>query len=176
MNWKEFEMDLLAVVAKALQELQVEYSNERFYAFALLTDSSAMTIALAANSVEALESKILSENEEDREDSRAYYQWAVSEWQYAAWRGELFRTASKKLREATGRDDIATFREDLYSVMIAVLNKLCEARPFQRYLVQEPTLFVTVTDNDSAEILENYSAKVLNSPAVYDNFLNRYKG
>lgn len=81
MNWEEFECEIRSLVVQALQELQVEHSGDKFYAFALYTDSSAMTIALAGNSLEALEAKLEEENEEDREDSRQYYQWATSEWQ-----------------------------------------------------------------------------------------------
>ena len=176
MNWEEFEVEVRSLVVRALQELQGEHSGEQFYAFALYTDSSAMTIALAGNSLEALELKLQEEDEEDREVSRQYYKWAASEWQYEAWRGELFRNACKALREADGRADILTFRKELYSVMTNILNTLRQGDFFQAFIVQEPTLFVTVTDDDAAESVENETAKILNSPPMYKNFINRFDG
>jgi hypothetical protein len=36
------------------------------------------------------------------------------------------------------------------------------------------TLFVTISDDNGAEELENISAKLLNPPAVFDRFIKRY--
>jgi len=58
MNWTEFEGEITPLVKQALDELQRAHSDERFYAFSLYTDSSAMTIAVAGNSLEALDLKV----------------------------------------------------------------------------------------------------------------------
>jgi len=175
MDWKNFEVEVSSIVKQAIKDLHDARPSEHFYTFALYTDTSAMTVAMAANSLEVLELKLQDEDEEDRDESRSYYQWATSEWEYEAWRGDLFKGISKELREASGRDEIAAFRENLYLSMTNVLKELGKERFFDPFVVQNPTLFVTVTDDDTAEVVENNSAKVLSTPAAYAEFVNRYE-
>lgn len=175
MNWNGFEAEVFKLVVQALEALQAEHSDERFYAFSLYTDSSAMTIAFAANSHEALERKLLEEDEEDRDDSRQYYTWATSEWKYEAWRGELFKSACKALREDVERSNIADFRKKLYAAMTNVLRALRQSDCFKSFAVQEPVLFVTVTDDETAEHVENETARVINSQSTYESFVNRFE-
>ena len=176
MDWKNFEVKVLSVMKQAIQDLHLARPDENFYALALYTDDSAMTIALAANSREALELRLLDEDEDDRDESRPYFQWATSEWEYEAWRGDLFKEASKELREASERDDISTFRKKLHLSMINVLKELNQEGFLDRFAGEKPTLFITVTDDDAAESVENNSAKLLNAPDAYAVFMNRYDG
>ncbi|WP_313712416.1 DUF4303 domain-containing protein [Pseudomonas sp.] len=176
MHWKQFEVEILNFVKRAIEDLHAARPSEHFYAFALYTDSSAMTVALAANSIEALELKLQEEDEEERDESRPYYQWATSEWKYEGWRGDLFKKASAELRESVSRNDIAAFRKNLYSAMTNVLKELRQSDFFHGFVVKNPTLFVTVTDDDTAELVENDSAKLLNAPNDYADFIKRYEG
>lgn len=73
-----------------------------------------MTIAVAGNSLEALDLKVQKEDEEDREDSVPYFKWATSEWVYEGWRRDLFKNACKELREDSERTDISTFSGALF--------------------------------------------------------------
>ncbi len=175
MNWNGFEAEVFKLVVQALEALQAEHSDEGFYAFSLYTDSSAMTIAFAANSHEALECKLLEEDEEDRDDSRQYYTWATSEWKYEAWRGELFKSACKALRVDVERSNIADFRKKLYAAMTNILRALRQSDCFKSFAVQEPILFVTVTDDETAEHVENETARAINSQSAYESFANRFE-
>ncbi|QQE86505.1 DUF4303 domain-containing protein [Pseudomonas putida] len=175
MNWTEFEGKITPLVKQALDALQRTHSDERFYAFSLYTDSSAMTIAVAGSSLEALDLKVQKEDEEDREDSVSYFKWATSEWVYEGWRRDLFKNACKELREDSERTDISTFREGLYSAMARVLSSLRETGFFQSFLATEPILFVSVTDDNAAEELEDRTACRLNSLDVYEEFSSRYE-
>ncbi|MCU0124934.1 DUF4303 domain-containing protein [Pseudomonas vlassakiae] len=175
MDWKQLEVEILNSIKRAIEDLHVARPREHFYAFALYTDSSAMTVAFAANSIEALELK-LEEDEEERDESRPYYQWATSEWKYEGWRGDLFKKASAELRESVSRNDIEAFRNKLYSTMTTVLKELRQSDFFHGFAVKNPTLFVSVTDDDTAELVENDSAKLLNAPNDYADFIKRYEG
>ncbi|AMM02911.1 MULTISPECIES: DUF4303 domain-containing protein [Pseudomonas] len=176
MNWQALESTALTLVTKALQDLSVEHPDEQFYACALYTDSSAMTMAVAVNSVEALEEKLKGEGEEEREELMPYYKWASSEWKYEGWKGEYFKDICKDLREASDRSDILRFKERLLSLMVNVLSSLRREGFFSSFKIQEPMLFVTVTDDDGAEELENKTAELLNSSEGYNYFIRRFDG
>ncbi len=176
MNWQALESTALTLVTKALQDLSVEYPDEQFYACALYTDSSAMTLAVAVNSIEALEEKFEGEGEEEREELISYYKWASSEWKYEGWKREYFKDICKALREASDRSDISHFKEKLHSLMVNVLRSLRRDVFFASFKIQEPMLFVTVTDDDGAEELENKTAELLNSSEEYNYFIRRFDG
>jgi hypothetical protein len=176
MNWQKLESTALIIVKKALQDLSVEHPDEHFYACALYTDSSAMTMAVAVNSVEALEVKLEEEGKEEREELMPYYKWVSSEWKHQAWKGEYFKDICEALRVANERSDISSFKENLNSLMTDVLNTLRKDGVFRFLKVQEPILFVTVTDDDGAERLENKTAEMLNSSEKYEYFLRRFDG
>ncbi|MNP79191.1 hypothetical protein D3C76_1769750 [compost metagenome] len=56
------------------------------------------------------------------------------------------------------------------------MNTLRKDGVFRFFKVQEPILFVTVTDDDGAERLENKTAEMLNSSEKYEYFLRRFDG
>ena len=55
MDWKNSEVEVSSIVKQAIKDLHDARPSEHFYTFALYTDTSAMTVAMAANSLEALE-------------------------------------------------------------------------------------------------------------------------
>ncbi|CAM3321318.1 DUF4303 domain-containing protein [Pseudomonas plecoglossicida] len=176
MNWQELESAALTSVKKALQDLNEEHPDEMFYACSLYTDSSAMTMALAVNSVEALNAKLEKEVEEEREELMPYYKWATSEWEYEAWMGEYFKDICKSLREASERDDTSNFKESLISLMVKILSALRKEGFFRSFKIQDPMLFVSITDDDGAESVENRTSELLNSPEEYICFVRRFDG
>lgn len=174
MSWQDLEGIVLIRVQKALQVLYKAHPDEQFYACALYTDSSAMTLAVAVNSVEALEAKLQEEREEDRDELMPYYKWASSEWKYDAWKGEYFKDVCRTLMDSDERSDISSFKEELNSLMVNVLNSLRRDSFFECFKIQEPMLFVTVVDDDGAEGLENKTAELLNSSERYKYFVRRF--
>jgi hypothetical protein len=176
MNWVELERRVYEAVKYAFTELLGTHPKEHFYAFALYTDSSAMTICAAANSVQGLDEKLSQEEEEDRtEETIKYYKWASSEWAYESWGREGFKEICMLLRESPERADIEKFRSKIIDVMTAVLLRIKNEGFFKfSGSPRNPVLFVTVTDDDGAEALENQSAKILNGEKEFDEFLARY--
>jgi Domain of unknown function (DUF4303) len=73
------------------------------------------------------------------------------------------------------RSRFPEFARQLHADMIAALRLLDREGLFgtgdERAAI---TLFVSISDDDAAEALENESAKALNPPAVADAFLRRY--
>ena len=175
MDWDKLKLQTAKALENSLVELFEEHPEESFYAIALYTDSSAMTVGFAANSLEALEKKINEEDEEDQEDCKDYYKWATSEWVYEGWGGRDFESICKCLRDADERRNFKEFKLKVISLMTEALGYIGKSDVFESAGKAKPVMFVSVTDDNSAEDFENSSAKILNSSSVFDNFLSRYK-
>lgn len=174
MNTQDLIEHIAQATASVFSALKSEHPNEHFYAFALYTDSSAMSVLAAGNSEQALEDIL--KNADDRSpESDAYYRWASSEWAYEAFHGAEFKGVSKTVRESPDRSNFSKFKADVHAAMIEALRKVDADGVFGTGADRENIIiFVTITDDDNAEQLENDSAKLLNSPAAYQRFLNRY--
>ena len=176
MNWAELEEDVYQAASAVFANLQAAYPDERFYAFALYTDSGSMTICPAANSREALARKLADEGIEPADEDVPYYTWSTSEWTYESWEGDRFNDICTKLRDALESvEDYEHFQAKVFQTMTGALARVRDAGVLARGKPGDaPVLFVTLTDDDEAEAVENASAKTLNSPEVYARFAARY--
>lgn len=176
MDWVDLEVRVYEAAKSAFSSLKKARPNEEFYVCALYTDSGAMTICPSANSFRGLEEKISQEDEEDRSNEVVqYYKWASSEWAYEAWQSEDFEGVCKSLRESAERSDFENFQSQVFLTMTNALLLLKNEGFFQSFNArQSPVLFVTITDDDRAEELENKSARILNGEQVFGEFVNRY--
>lgn len=171
MNWDELEEKCFQATFEAIKKLLTEKTDENFYAFSLYTDSSAMTVSLSANSEERLHS-ILNAEEDKSKETQSYYKWATSEWAYEGFSAENFSDISKALRESPDRANFLQFKEKLVQTLINTLKKLklSELAP----TLNDSVLFVSVTDDDDAERIENISAGLINDKSVASCFVSRY--
>jgi hypothetical protein len=176
MNWLDLEKRVYEAAKSAFTSLLNSHPGEQFYACALYTDNSAMTICPSANSMRGLETKVNQEEEEDRsEEAIQYYKWASSEWAYEAWGSERFKDVCKSLRESSERNNIEKFQSQVLHTMTNALLMLKNEGFFLSFGIrQAPILFVTITDDDRAEDVENQSAKILNGEKEFNEFINRY--
>ncbi|MDU8502912.1 DUF4303 domain-containing protein [Pseudomonas syringae] len=175
MNWNNLESQVYTLSKKAFLNLLDDHSDEKFYAFALYTDSSAMTICLAANSLEKLNEKIDNEDEEDKTDEAiSYFKWTSSEWAYEAFEGDEFAEINRELRNDKERNEFDTFIHKLITCMTNVLASLVSEGFFKKKsIIDKLVLFVTITDDDVAQSIENASAKLLNNEDSLQMFLKR---
>lgn len=178
MNWSELQNRIFDSAKKAFKQVDKEYSNEEFYAFALYTDSSVMSISPSANSIEQFNEKIESEleGEDKTPENEAYYKWAFSEWHYEGVGGDFFREINKDLRECVERADFEKFKGKVLQAMIDALSDMVKEHFFDSVgkESENAVVFVSMTDDDEAENIENASAKVINSEAICEAFLVRY--
>ncbi|WP_213881483.1 DUF4303 domain-containing protein [Pseudomonas sp. dw_358] len=175
MDWSSFENKIVAAAKDGFLAMQKQYFDERFYAFALYTDSGAMTVVLAGNTVQALDRSLAQQAEEDLTDETiAYFKWAVSEWAYEGWGAELLQSVCEELRSSIDRDDFGDFERCLHGSMQSALLRLKNDGVFKVGSdLKSPTLFVAITDDDRSEELENNSALILNDRAAGEDFLKR---
>ncbi|WP_373233277.1 DUF4303 domain-containing protein [Cohnella sp.] len=181
MEWKEVTTKIYESTKRAFGDLMHSRADEQFYAYALYTDSSAMTVVPAANSVQGLERRF-TEEEDKSAASLAYYKWATSEWFYEAWQDDEFSHISDELRDYlfssnfSDQNDEDQYRKRVLQSMIEALKKLDDEGFFGEGEAREKlVLFITLTDDDSAEAVENESAQILNSASAYEKFVGRYE-
>ena len=135
-----------------------------------------MTLCLAANSLEKLAEKLDGEEEEDKTDEAvAYFKWTSSEWAYEALEGDASAEINRALRTDVERDELDTFMQSLIRCMTDALGSLVNEGFFKRTgIIGEAVVFVTMTDDDAAQSIENNSASALNTGASLQLFLNRF--
>ena len=173
-NLPDFQRELAHAARASFDDLRSARPGEHFYAYALYTDSSAITIMPAANSVEGL-MQVRKEMDIPDDEEAPEFKWSVSEWKYEGWKAGNFNGISSKLRSELEHADFPSFAEKVHADMVAAL-KLLESEGFFGTGAQrnQIVLFVSISDDDDAARLENQSGKVLNPTIVYEEFLKRY--
>ncbi|MEI7228707.1 DUF4303 domain-containing protein [Pectobacterium carotovorum] len=169
MDWDKFEGNCFKLTVKLIKKILSEKPNENFYAFSLYTDSSAMTVSLSANSEEKLKT-ILDADSDKSEENQTYYRWAISEWAYEG--SDLFSEISKELRLSSERESFSDFQNNLINSLTNALRRTNEE--ILKDGGEGVIMFVSITDDDDAEYIENMSSKIINSEAIHDLFSKRY--
>ena len=170
----EFQQDLIQAIRACFDDLKRSVEGETFYAFALYTDESAMTVVPAANTLEGLQETLGKMGITDEAET-PWFKWSVEEWKYVAWRSKDFNELSRKLRTAPERSEFEIFYESLLSDMTVALKQLDEEYYFGNGAERgKIVLFISVSDSNAAFSVENESAKILNPTLLYDAFVNRY--
>lgn len=173
MNWKDIEKICAAAATKAIQELLAENSGQNIYTYALFTDDSAMSIGFGANTQDYFNKKLEAESDLTEEDF-AYFKWNIAEWKYEGYKDDYFEDINKKLTDlslTSNRDELNILFDKVINIMV---NSLKHAREKHINQVNQAVFFVTVTDDEFSEKIENYSAKILNPGEISNNFLSRY--
>ncbi|WP_323634530.1 DUF4303 domain-containing protein [Pectobacterium polaris] len=171
MDWNKFEENCFKLTVKLIKKILSEKPNENFYAFSLYTDSSAMTVSLSANSEGKLKT-ILDADSDKSEGNQTYYRWAISEWAYEGYGSDLFSEISKELRLSSERESFSDFKNNLINSLTNALRRTNEE--ILKDGREGVIMFVSITDDDDAEYIENMSSKIINSEAIHDLFSKRY--
>lgn len=173
-NFSEFQQALARAARASFEDLRAARPDEHFYAYALYTDSSAMTVMPAANSLEAL-AEVRKEMEIEDGDRAPEFKWSTGEWRYEAWKAEYFAGLSAKLRAQRDSEGLALRAKAIHRDMTAALHLLDQEGFFGVGEARnEVVLFVSISDDDGAMRLENDSALILNPPIVGQEFIKRY--
>ena len=167
MKWDKIEKYCISIVELSLKEI---VSKSDVYAVSLYSDESATSISFGANSIENFEKNVSEKNATIIEDI-AYYKWAPDEWDFEGYNAEKFRDINKWLYENSERDDFEMFFQKTIETMISVLRK---SKNIIKNDLEKITFFVTITDNDIAEEIENKSSREINTPDVHCSFMKRY--
>ncbi|WP_420139577.1 DUF4303 domain-containing protein [Sphingomonas sp.] len=169
MNWDDITRQLTQATIAAVDDLLRELDGERLYALALVTDDDWNGASLAANTEEWFAARLAAETEPDEDmhpNMTGWYRWGVGEWRNENYSWDLFKPVCDLLWDYEGPT-----RVELGEAMTVALEHLRRERA---EALAGITLFITLTDSDDAEAVENASAMRLNPPPLLDAFLARY--
>jgi hypothetical protein len=170
--FEEFGFVLKKAIIEDYKVLLGFCNSEKPYSCALVTDSDASTLFFAMNTEEKLKEKLSTVQDK----YKAYYTWTPAEWVYgdqlsdkkciANVSGILYRkTEGKEIKE-----NMQSFEIGLYETMTSTLKSLINEGYFSGM-----TVFISISDDNRSRNVENYSAQLLNSEAVYNNFIKRFE-
>ncbi|WP_049973835.1 DUF4303 domain-containing protein [Azospirillum sp. B4] len=126
MDWTALKTRIVNATRKAVSDLRLAHGTDTVYAYALYTDSGAMTVVLSANSVQGFDAAVSSQG--DRSPATlAYYKWATAEWAYEGWGGPEFKDICTDLRTSPDRRDFSKFKAALLDTMTGALKGNSEA-------------------------------------------------
>ncbi len=159
--WQEVTEKIRDAVAADLYEILGRIGGEHIYTAALVTDSYCGSLFLAVNTLEYLES----EDEEPDDESK----WHPDEWGYSDGHGSELVKLSKSLWENHNTLPGEAF---FFNAMISAMKQVKDSGIFGER-TQEITFFVSISDDEEAENLEDSSAMMLNCTELASVFLNR---
>ena len=164
--------------------------NENIYGLVLCTDSSFMSLALFANTEESLQRTIEHYSKTQPEySSNPAFKWFCNEWQYdASGVSSVFGQACNIMEDIFSEiefdDDCDPVDEEHYQETIQkIIKTLCDGI---KELNKEDlfcyngnrnniTVFVSVSDSDITEEVEDYSIKAINPAEVYKYYTDCLK-
>ena len=161
--WQDVAAKISDAVAADLREIIGRIDDERIYTAALVTDRYCCSLFLAVNTLEYLQS----EDEEPDDESK----WHPDEWGYSDGHGSELVKLSKSLWENHATLPGEAF---FFSAMISAMAQVKGSGIFGEG-TEEITFFISISDDEDAENLEDSSAMTLNSPELAAAFLNRNK-
>lgn len=184
--FKELGNRIQQAVEKEVKKILKEVGEERIYAVALVTDSDCITLYLALNTYEYMKKKdeeyieLLQDDlsKEDiknvREGSSSLTKWIPDEWGYSDGKNSALNKISELLyaKEEANSEEYEKYTELFFETVTSALKHSIESRIFGENS-EEITYFISMSDDDRTYEIENYSAKLLNSENVYEEFLKR---
>lgn len=179
----ELEKRLVMAVRNDFKELTKVIGDERIYAVCLVTDSNAMTVFLAINTYEKMEKKYhkYSQGKSLNIKDEILYKtvkWVPAEWEYddsdlEQSEIDLVSDYLAEKRETIEDSRFREFEEKFYETMTETLLILHNEGLFG-HKKDDITVFISISDDERAEMVENYSAGLLNSENVSSEFLKRW--
>lgn len=136
-----------------------------------------MSVSLAANTEEAFQEHLVAERQENPQlspQNEAGYRWSVGEWRHEGWRHDLFAAVNRLLYDEATQERIANIHAHLARLFETMTVALAGLRRERGALTEGTILFVTLTDSDEAEDVENHSAQHVSPPALLKLFSERY--
>ena len=161
--WQEVTEKIRDAVTTDLREILGRIDDEHIYTAALVTDRYCCSLFLAVNTLEYLQS----DDEEPDDESK----WHPDEWGYSDGHGSELVKLSKSLWENHATLPGEAF---FFSAMISAMAQVKGSGIFGEG-TEEITFFISISDDEDAENLEDSSAMTLNSPELAAAFLNRNK-
>ncbi|MBQ7955904.1 MAG: DUF4303 domain-containing protein [Lachnospiraceae bacterium] len=182
----EIRLEVYKAVKQDVKKILNQIGQEQIYGAALVTDSDCITLYFAVNTYEKMREKDLKYmnmfqahlTEEKIEGLKngalSMTKWVPAEWAYSGGKESELNNVSKLLyqkEEANSAEyegNTALFFEavtEAWRMLIA--DKILGEK------TEDITYFVSMSDDNRSETIENYSASQLNRQELYEAFLKR---
>ena len=184
--FENIKNEIEKAVKKDVRKIFNEVGEERIYASALVTDSDCVSLYLAVNTYENMKKrdeeyiKLLQEDLSEeyikkvKEGSCSITKWNPAEWGYSDGRNSNLVEVSKLLysEEETNSEEYEKHIDLFFEAVTSAFKKLIDLKIFGKNL-EDVTFFISISDDERAYEIENFSAQLLNSENVYKEFLER---
>ncbi len=173
MDWQAIRNELSQAILRAFDRFHERLDEEQVYALCLSVSEDGMAIGLNANTESCFARKLSEERElEDMTPQyERYLRWSPAEWCFEGVDDAAFQGINDMLVQVVLGDGLgASGFHDLIDAMIGSLETV---RSMRADSLQGVTMFVTVTDSDDAEAIENRSAIAINPPDIARYFVSR---
>ncbi|PQP80851.1 hypothetical protein C0Q44_24175 [Paenibacillus sp. PCH8] len=169
----EFEDHFRAGFLPDLEQTLAKVQHEKVYACAFGTDSDWVTLFMTVNTEESLSKHITDMKEQelcDSEQDEIYYRWGCSEYQYGE---DTHFNHISRLLYAT--EEVQKYKDEIIRIIAEVVNETADD-VFARYgqVKGDITFFISMTDDDMAEDIENQSVQQMTADSLVSGFLTRY--
>lgn len=184
--FKEIGMKIREAVKEDVKKILKEVGDEQIYAAALVTDSDCISLYLVVNTYEKMRQKDLKYLEWMKSDleaeeiegikggSLSITKWIPDEWAYSGGRGCELSKVSQMLftKEEENSAEYAEHTALFFEAVTDAWKALISDKVFGEKS-EEITYFISISDDEKAETIENYSASLLNGQEVYEAFMKR---
>lgn len=169
-----------------MEQIRKEIGEEKIYAVALVTDSDCITLFLALNTYEYMRNRDVEYlemlrnylSEEDiknvKEGTASLTKWTPDEWGYSDGKNSQLVEINKLLydKENENSNEYERHNALFFEAVTSAFKNLIAAKTFGNNS-DEITYFISMSDDERAYEIEDFSAKMLNSESVYQAFLKR---
>lgn len=186
--FEKISLGTVEAVKKDAEQILKEVRKEQIYAAALVTDSDCITLYLAVNTYEQMRKKDLKylkmfggnldekKAEGIKNGTFSMTKWIPDEWAYSVGKESELNNVSRQLYEKE-EENSAVYAENMDLFLEAVTDswKTLIADKVFGEKTEDITYFISMSDDNRSEAIENYSASQLNSKERYEAFLKRYE-
>lgn len=185
--FKDLEEKIKQAIKKDIINISKKIGKEKVYSVALVTDSDCITLYLALNTYEHMkkeDGKYIKKNKNrfskeiiDKmiEGSINLSKWIPAEWGYSDGKRSELNKVSKllyKKEESLKPEEHQKYKELFLETVTSAFKHLIEKKIFGEN-TEEITFFISMSDDENISEIENYSAMLLNSKNLYEDFLRR---
>ncbi len=182
----EIRLGVIKAVKQDVKKILNQIGKEQIYGAALVTDSDCITLYFAVNTYEKMREKDLKYmnmfqahlTEEQIEGLKngtiSMTKWVPAEWAYSDGRESELNNISKLLyqKEEANSAEYSENTALFFEAVTEAWRMLITDKIFGEK-TEDITYFVSMSDDNRSETIENYSASQLNRQELYEAFLKR---
>lgn len=184
----ELSIKVQYAVEKDMKEIVKDVGKEQIYVASLVTDSDYTSLYFAVNTFERmkqkdekyldmLKSSLPSEKiEAIKRGNASFIKWIPAEWEYSKGKTSELAKISEMLfaKEKRNPKEYKKNKQSIMNTIILGYKKAIAEKILEKNSV-EIVYFISTSDGEQMQELENYSSKELNTEEIHAKFLRRFE-